>query len=113
MLRKFWVFDDWEKKDSQVVPPLLIYADLLSIAEIWKLLKFSMNDISLDLSSKLPAEQINVIHRVVHTAESLGLTRLFIVGAQALDLILQHAYNLPIHRANWRQMKYGRQCWQP
>jgi predicted nucleotidyltransferase len=35
----------------------------------------------------------------VRTAESLGLTRLFIVGAQARDLVLQYAHNLPVRRA--------------
>jgi hypothetical protein len=33
LLRKFWVFDDWEKKDKHVVPPVLIYADLLRTAD--------------------------------------------------------------------------------
>ncbi|MDX6612866.1 MAG: hypothetical protein QOD75_2052 [Blastocatellia bacterium] len=57
-----------------------------------------MTDISLDLSSKLPAGQVSIIRRVVQTAASLKLTALFIVGAQARDLILQHAYDVPIHR---------------
>jgi len=57
-----------------------------------------MNDISLDLSNKLPAEQVNIIREVVHAAEGQGL-RLFIVGAQARDLLLQYAYDLPAHRA--------------
>jgi predicted nucleotidyltransferase len=55
-----------------------------------------MTDISLDLSSKLPGEQVDIIRRVVRTAERLGLTRLFIVGAQARDLVLQYAHNLPV-----------------
>jgi hypothetical protein len=29
LLRKFWKFDKWEKKDLQTAPPLLTYADLL------------------------------------------------------------------------------------
>lgn len=57
-----------------------------------------MNDISLDLSNKLPAEQVNIIREVVHAAEGQGLP-LFIVGAQARDLSLQYAYDLPIQRA--------------
>jgi predicted nucleotidyltransferase len=57
-----------------------------------------MTDISLDLSSKLPAEQVDTIRRVVRTAEGLGLSRLFIVGAQARDLVLQYAHNLPVRR---------------
>jgi len=57
-----------------------------------------MNDTSLDLSNKLPAEQVNIIREVVHVAEGQGL-RLFIVGAQARDLSLQYAYDLPIQRA--------------
>jgi predicted nucleotidyltransferase len=57
-----------------------------------------MINISLDLSNKLPAEQVNIIRQVVHAAESQGL-RLFIVGAQARDLLLQYAYDLPAHRA--------------
>lgn len=57
-----------------------------------------MIDISLDLSNKLPSEQVNIIRQVVHAAENQGL-RLFIVGAQARDLLLQHAYDLPVHRA--------------
>jgi len=57
-----------------------------------------MINISLDLSNKVPAEQENIIRQVVHAAESQGL-RLFIVGAQARDLLLQYAYDLPVRRA--------------
>jgi predicted nucleotidyltransferase len=57
-----------------------------------------MSNTSLDLSSKLPAEQVNIIREVVRAAESQRL-RLFIVGAQARDLLLQYLYDLPIHRA--------------
>lgn len=57
-----------------------------------------MSNTSLDLSNKLPAEQVNIIRQVVHTAESQGL-RLFIVGAQARDLLLQYVYEVPVHRA--------------
>jgi predicted nucleotidyltransferase len=57
-----------------------------------------MINISLDLSNKLPAEQINIIRQVVHAAESQGL-RLFIVGAQARDLLLQYVYDLSVSRA--------------
>ena len=58
-----------------------------------------MTNVSLDLSNKVPAGHVDVIRRVVRTATNLGLTRLFIVGAQARDLILQYAYNLPVRRA--------------
>jgi predicted nucleotidyltransferase len=58
-----------------------------------------MTNVSLDLSSKVPDGQVDIIRRVVHTAALLGLFRLFIVGAQARDLILQYAYDLPVHRA--------------
>ena len=58
-----------------------------------------MTNVSLDLSNKVPKEQVHIIRRVVRTATKLGLSRLFIVGAQARDLILQYAYDLPIHRA--------------
>lgn len=57
-----------------------------------------MINISLDLSNKVPAEQVNVIRQVVHVAEGQGL-RLFIVGAQARDLLLQYAHDLPVRRA--------------
>jgi hypothetical protein len=33
LLRRFWKFDQWEKKDLQTVPPLLVYADLVSTAD--------------------------------------------------------------------------------
>jgi len=58
-----------------------------------------MTNISLDLSSKVPTGQVNIIRRVVRTATNQGLSRLFIVGAQARDLILQYAYGLPVRRA--------------
>jgi predicted nucleotidyltransferase len=54
-----------------------------------------MTNVSLDLSSKVPTGQVNTIRRVVRAATNLGLTRLFIVGAQARDLILQYAYDVP------------------
>jgi hypothetical protein len=33
LLRRFWKFDQWEKKDLHTAPPLLIYADLVSTAD--------------------------------------------------------------------------------
>ena len=57
-----------------------------------------MNNTSLDLSNKLPAEQVSVIRQVVRTAERQRLP-LFIVGAQARDLLLQYVYDLKVHRA--------------
>jgi hypothetical protein len=33
LLRRFWKFDEWEKKKLQTAPPLLVYADLLSTAD--------------------------------------------------------------------------------
>ena len=57
-----------------------------------------MSNISLDLLNKLPADQINIIRQVVHAAKSEKLG-VFIVGAQARDLLLQYVYDLPIHRA--------------
>jgi predicted nucleotidyltransferase len=57
-----------------------------------------MSNTSLDLSNKLPAEQVNIIRQVVRAAENQRL-RLFIVGAQARDLLLQYVYDLPVHRA--------------
>jgi hypothetical protein len=32
-LRRFWTFEQWEKKDLQTAPPLLVYADLVSTAD--------------------------------------------------------------------------------
>ena len=57
-----------------------------------------MSNTSLDLSNKLPAEQVNIIRQVIRAAESQQL-RLFVVGAQARDLLLQYVYDLPVHRA--------------
>ncbi len=57
-----------------------------------------MSNTSLDLSNKLPPEQVDVIRQVVCAAESQGL-RLFIIGAQARDLLLQYVYDLSVHRA--------------
>ena len=33
LLRRFWKLDQWEEKDLQTAPPLLIYADLVSTAD--------------------------------------------------------------------------------
>lgn len=57
-----------------------------------------MSNTSLDLSNKLPADQTNIIRQVVHAATTEGLG-LFIVGAQARDLLIQYVYDLPVHRA--------------
>lgn len=57
-----------------------------------------MSNISLDLSNRLAADQVNIIRQVVHAATSEGLG-LFIVGAQARDLLIQYVYDLPVHRA--------------
>src|SRR5690349_2008981 len=57
-----------------------------------------MSNTSLDLSKKLPAEKIEIIRQVVQTGEEQRL-RLFIIGAQARDLLLQYVYGLPINRA--------------
>ena len=32
LLQRFWKFDQWEEKDLQTAPPLLVYADLVSTA---------------------------------------------------------------------------------
>jgi hypothetical protein len=32
LLRRFWSFDQWDEQDKHVVPPLLIYADLIRTA---------------------------------------------------------------------------------
>lgn len=57
-----------------------------------------MSNTSFDLSSKLPSEQVDIIRQVLTAAESHRL-RIFIVGAQARDLLLQYVYDLPVHRA--------------
>jgi predicted nucleotidyltransferase len=57
-----------------------------------------MSNISLDLSNKLPIEQVDIVRKVVHAANSLGL-RLFIVGAKVRDYLLQYAHNLTVDRA--------------
>ena len=57
-----------------------------------------MSNTSLNLSNRLPDQQVNIIRQVVHAANSEGLD-LFIVGAQARDLFLQYIYDLPVHRA--------------
>jgi Uncharacterized protein conserved in bacteria len=57
-----------------------------------------MINISHDLSNKLPKEHVNIIRQVAQAADSEDL-RLFIVGAQARDFLLQYAYKLPIQRA--------------
>lgn len=33
LLRKFWPFETWERKEDQLAPPLIIYADLLMTAD--------------------------------------------------------------------------------
>ncbi len=33
LLRRFWAFDHWDQQDKHVVPPVLIYADLLRTAD--------------------------------------------------------------------------------
>ena len=33
LLRRFWAFDNWDEQDKHVVPPLLIYADLIRTAD--------------------------------------------------------------------------------
>lgn len=56
-----------------------------------------MSNISLDLSNKLPVEQVNIVRAVVDAADNLGL-QLFIVGAKVRDFLLQYAFDLPVHR---------------
>jgi hypothetical protein len=55
LLRRFWAFDKWDEQNKHVVPPLLIYADLIRTANDrnLELLKSSMTNVSLDLSSKV------------------------------------------------------------
>lgn len=56
-----------------------------------------MSNISLDLSNKLPGEQVNIIREVVDAAEHLQY-RVFIVGAKVREFLLQYAYDLTVHR---------------
>ena len=32
LLRRFWAFDKWDEQERRVVPPLVIYADLIRTA---------------------------------------------------------------------------------
>lgn len=56
-----------------------------------------MSNTSLNLSNKLPIEQVNIVREVVDAAERLQL-RLFIVGAKVRDFLMHYAYDLPVHR---------------
>lgn len=55
--------------------------------------------------SKLPAGQVNIMRSLVRTATNLGLTRLFIVGAQARDLIF--AGRVRLARASGDDIGFG------
>jgi|ERR1043165_1094666 predicted nucleotidyltransferase len=69
-----------------------------------------MSNTSLDLSNRLPAEQVNIIRLVVRAAQSQGL-RLFIVGAQARDLLLQYVYDLPVHALRMISISESSESW--
>lgn len=57
-----------------------------------------MSDTLLDLSGKLPPEVEAVLKEMVHIAAGQEVS-LFIVGALARDLLLEHAWNIPPQRA--------------
>ncbi len=56
-----------------------------------------MNATSLDLSGRLPPEQVAVFRLITGIATREG-TRFFVVGAGARDLILHYAYGIPQRR---------------
>lgn len=56
-----------------------------------------MNATSLDLSGKLPPEQIAVFRLITDVATREGM-QFFVVGAGARDLVLHYAYNIPQRR---------------
>lgn len=57
-----------------------------------------MNAISLDLSGKLPPEQVAVFRLINEVAEREHV-QFFVVGAKARDLVLHYAYGIPQRRA--------------
>ena len=57
-----------------------------------------MTNISLNLSNKLPVQIIETLQLIKNIADDLNIS-LFLVGATARDLILQHAYNFQPNRA--------------
>ena len=57
-----------------------------------------MNAISLDLSGKLPPEQVTVF-RLISEVAAREHVQFFVVGAKARDLVLHYAYGIPQRRA--------------
>ncbi len=57
-----------------------------------------MNAISLDLSGKLPPEEV-VVFRLINEVASHEHVQFFVVGAKARDLVLHYAYGIPQRRA--------------
>ena len=57
-----------------------------------------MNTTSLDLSGKLPPEQVAAF-RLVDTVAARERVPFFVVGAKARDLLLHLAYDIPQRRA--------------
>ncbi|MBA3806281.1 MAG: nucleotidyl transferase AbiEii/AbiGii toxin family protein [Acidobacteria bacterium] len=57
-----------------------------------------MNATSLDLSGKLPPEQVAVF-RLINEVAAREHVQFFVVGAKARDLVLHYAYGIPQRRA--------------
>jgi predicted nucleotidyltransferase len=57
-----------------------------------------MNAISLDLSGKLPPEEVAVF-RLINEVAVREHVQFFVVGAKARDLVLHYAYGIPQRRA--------------
>ncbi len=57
-----------------------------------------MNAILLDLSGKLPPEQVAVF-RLINQVAAREHVQFFVVGAKARDLVLHYAYGIPQRRA--------------
>jgi len=53
-----------------------------------------MTNISLDLSNKIPNQTVEILQKVTNVAEKLHIP-IFLIGATARDLVLEHGYGLP------------------
>ncbi len=64
-----------------------------------------MTNISLDLSNKIPNQTIEILRKIIDTAEKLNIP-IFLIGATAREFVLQYGYNLP-KTAQTRDIDFG------
>lgn len=99
ILKPFWKFG-YRHQDRHIVPPILVYADLLAAGDPRNIetAKVIYDQELLDLSEKIDPDTVAILEEISRMASSLDIP-FYVVGARARDFVLFHGYDIHTIRA--------------